>query len=147
MVRKKTKIFGSIFHASNWRMRKFWVLVFHFLLSLKSSSEEQSLQQVFLWYSFRVRVTLFSESFWRIPFDTPSSALLSVTCQEKLCLPTKAGPWVSTQEDDSRQLLSRQANCLLCRSLSVTPTRKDWSGNNLHLAWADYRSHISGGFQ
>lgn len=42
---EKTKeIFGSIFHASIWRMRKFWVLVFRFALSLKSGSEEQSLQ-------------------------------------------------------------------------------------------------------
>lgn len=70
---KMKRAFDSIFQASVWRVRKSGVTLVLFPFSLKARSEEQCFQR-FLWYSFRVRVTVSADGAWHIPFDTTSSA-------------------------------------------------------------------------
>ena len=113
---------------------------------LKSTFEEQCLQWFFCglhWGSgWPCSHTTLTYSIWEcrlhsVIFHLPRKALLR----------HQSGTSRFKPRDDSWQLLVRQANGLLCRSLSRILVIQDCSGNKCHWTWVDYRSHISGGFQ
>ena len=144
MVRGKWGGPFYIFQALTWRLRKVLVTVAYLPFEVHIWRTMPSVVFCGLqWGSgWPCSHTTLTYSIWdcrlhSVIFHLPRKALLPHQSRTSSFKP----------RDDSRQLLVRQANGLLCRSLSRTLVIQDCSGNNCHWTWVYYRSHLSGGFQ
>ena len=141
---KTRRAFLFIFQALTWRLRKVLITVPYFPFEVHIWRTMPSVVFCGLhWGSgWPCSHTTLTYSSWdcrlhSVIFHLPRKALLTHQSRTSRFKP----------RDDSRQLLVRQANGLLCRSLSRILVIQDCSGNKCHWTWVDYRTHISGGFQ